>query len=168
MRHPAGWSGGRGRARGRWSRDGRDRIELRGLRVLGVHGALPEEQDRAQPFEVDLDVEADLSVAGASDDLPDTVDYGAVAAVVAAVVGGERSGSWSGWPSGTRRRWRRSTPGSGAVTVTVRKLRPPVPVDLTSGGGEPATGVSPPLGGDGGPPFSASARTWGTGSGTLR
>ena len=58
--------------------------------MLGVHGALPEEQDRAQPFEIDLDVEADLSVAGASDHLADTVDYGAVAAVVAAVVGGER------------------------------------------------------------------------------
>ena len=32
-----------------------DRIELRGLRVLGVHGALPDEQVRAQPFEIDLD-----------------------------------------------------------------------------------------------------------------
>ena len=30
-------------------------LELRGLRVLGVHGALTEEQSRAQPFEVDLD-----------------------------------------------------------------------------------------------------------------
>ena len=46
-----------------------DRIELRGLRVLGVHGALPDEQVRAQPFEIDLDVDADLSVAGRSDHL---------------------------------------------------------------------------------------------------
>ena len=45
-----------------------DRIELRGLRVLGVHGALPEEQERAQPFEVDLDVEADLRPATAGQD----------------------------------------------------------------------------------------------------
>jgi len=35
------------------------RIELRGLRLVGTHGVLAEEQERAQPFEVDLD----LSVA---------------------------------------------------------------------------------------------------------
>ena len=53
-----------------------DRIELRGLRVLGAHGVLPEEQQRAQPFEVDLDLELDLRPAGRSDALADTVDYG--------------------------------------------------------------------------------------------
>ena len=37
-----------------------DRIEIRGLRVLGVHGLLPEERDRPQPFEVDLDLVLDL------------------------------------------------------------------------------------------------------------
>ncbi len=38
-----------------------DAFELRGLRVLGVCGTLPEERDRAQPLEVDLDVVADLA-----------------------------------------------------------------------------------------------------------
>ena len=46
-----------------------DRIELRGLRVLGTHGVLPEERERAQPFEVDLDIDADLRPAGVSDAL---------------------------------------------------------------------------------------------------
>ena len=31
-----------------------DRIEIRDLRVTGVHGVLPEEQARAQPFAVDV------------------------------------------------------------------------------------------------------------------
>src|SRR5207248_1456291 len=48
--------------------------------------ALPEEQVRAQPFAVDLDVEADLAAAGRSDDLSDTVDYGALAALVVRVI----------------------------------------------------------------------------------
>ena len=48
---------------------GRDRIELRGLRVLGTHGVLPEEQARAQPFAVDVDVWLDTAEAAASDDL---------------------------------------------------------------------------------------------------
>jgi dihydroneopterin aldolase/2-amino-4-hydroxy-6-hydroxymethyldihydropteridine diphosphokinase len=113
---------------------GRDRIELRGLRVLGVHGALPEEQDRAQPFEVDLDVEADLSVAGASDHLSDTVDYGAVSAVVAAVVGGERFRLLERLAERIATQVADVDPRIRAVTVTVRKLRPPLPVDLTSAG----------------------------------
>jgi dihydroneopterin aldolase len=65
-----------------------DRIELRGLRVLGIHGVLPEERERPQPFEVDLDLEVDLRRAGRSDDLVDTIDYGAVAGAVAAAVRG--------------------------------------------------------------------------------
>ena len=41
-----------------------DLIELRGLQVIGICGALPEERDRAQPLEIDLDVEADLGAVG--------------------------------------------------------------------------------------------------------
>ena len=62
-----------------------DRIELRGLRVSAFCGVLPEEKARRQPFEVDLDVHADLSTASASDDLADTIDYGVLTAGVAAV-----------------------------------------------------------------------------------
>jgi dihydroneopterin aldolase len=67
-----------------------DRIELRGLRALGIHGVLPEERERPQPFEVDIDLEVDLRRAGRSDDLADTVDYGAVAGAVAAAIAGPR------------------------------------------------------------------------------
>jgi len=110
-----------------------DRIELRGLRVLGVHGALPDEQVRAQPFEIDLDVDADLSVAGRSDHLDDTVDYGALAAMVERVVAGERF-------TLLERLAERiagevlEDPRVESVTVQVRKLRPPVPVDLDTAG----------------------------------
>jgi dihydroneopterin aldolase len=67
-----------------------DRIELRGLRALGTHGALPEEQVRAQPFEVDVDIDTDLHDACVSDDLSDTVDYGELAATIERVVTAER------------------------------------------------------------------------------
>ena len=40
-----------------------DRIELRGLRLIGICGALPEERDRAQPLEIDLDVYAPFAAA---------------------------------------------------------------------------------------------------------
>ena len=65
-----------------------DRIELRGLRVRGHHGVLDHERRDGQEFVVDLVVSADLSAAAASDDLADTLDYGALAQRTAAIVGG--------------------------------------------------------------------------------
>ena len=67
-----------------------DQIELRGLVALGYCGALPEEQERVQPLEVDLDVSLDLRVAGESDALDDTVDYGVLCAMVERIVTTER------------------------------------------------------------------------------
>ena len=59
-----------------------DCIQLRGLRVVCVVGVLPEERDRPQPLEIDIDIYTDLSAAGQSDDLNDTLDYGELAAAV--------------------------------------------------------------------------------------
>lgn len=66
-----------------------DRIELRGLRVRGHHGVLDHERRDGQDFVVDLTVWMDASAAAASDDLADTLDYGALAQRAAAIVGGE-------------------------------------------------------------------------------
>ena len=49
-----------------------DQIRIRGLRELAVIGVLPEEQVRAQPIEIDVDLDVDLRAAGVSDDLDDT------------------------------------------------------------------------------------------------
>lgn len=65
-----------------------DRIELRGLRVFGRHGVFDHEKAEGQEFVVDLVVHADLAAAAASDDLADTLDYGALARRAADVVGG--------------------------------------------------------------------------------
>ena len=55
-----------------------DRIELRDLRVMCVIGVLDHERTAPQPLSIDVDLHADLSQAGATDDLTRTVDYGAV------------------------------------------------------------------------------------------
>jgi len=108
-----------------------DRIELRGLRAVGTHGALPEEQRRGQPFEVDIDVRADLRQAGKSDALGDTVDYGALAHAVERVVREERFHLLERLAERIADEIR-ADERIESVTVTVRKLRPPVAVDLTS------------------------------------
>lgn len=107
-------------------------IELRGLRVVGVHGALAEEQDRAQPFEVDLDMAVDLAAAAASDDLADTVDYGAAAAAVRRVVVAEHHQLMERLAQRIADEVLALDARIVSVTVTARKLRPPVPVDLGS------------------------------------
>jgi dihydroneopterin aldolase len=66
-----------------------DRIELYGLRVRGHHGVYEHERRDGQDFIADVTVWMDLAPAATSDDLADTLDYGALAKRVAAIVGGE-------------------------------------------------------------------------------
>jgi 7,8-dihydroneopterin aldolase/epimerase/oxygenase len=113
---------------------GPDRIELRSMRLVGVVGVLPEERTRAQPLELDLDLDVELAPAGASDDLRDTVDYGAVCDRVAATVA-------EGAPALLERLAEEVAAAAldvderiEAVTVALRKLRPPVPHDIESTG----------------------------------
>jgi len=110
-----------------------DVIELRGLRAVGYCGALPEEQLRAQPFEVDLEVEADLSLPGRTDQLHDTLDYGAIASNVEQVVTTERFALLERLAARIAEVIL-ADPRALAVTVRVRKLRPPVPQHLETSG----------------------------------
>jgi dihydroneopterin aldolase len=71
----------------RWP-DGVDRIELLGLRAVGFHGVFDHERRDGQEFVVDLVLGIDTRAAAASDDLADTVDYGAVADEVTAIIEG--------------------------------------------------------------------------------
>jgi dihydroneopterin aldolase len=65
-----------------------DRIELRGLTVRGNHGVFEHERTDGQDFIVDIVVWIDLAAAAASDELSDTLDYGALAQRAAAIIAG--------------------------------------------------------------------------------
>lgn len=110
-----------------------DRIELRGLRVLAFCGILPEEVERRQPFEIDVDVEMDLRAAGSSDDLSNTIDYGGLVAQIAQLADDVRYGLLERFASDVAETVL-GHDNATATTVSVRKLRPPVPQDLTSSG----------------------------------
>jgi dihydroneopterin aldolase len=112
-----------------------DEIQLRGIRFLGRHGATAAEQEREQPFEVDIDLSLDLRLAGASDRLESTVEYGALCEAARSVIEGE--------PVALLERLAQliaeaalaaAGPTAEGVAVTVRKLRPPVPFDMASAG----------------------------------
>ncbi|MCA0155849.1 dihydroneopterin aldolase [Tsukamurella sp. M9C] len=66
-----------------------DRIELTGLRVRGNHGVFEHERRDGQEFVIDLVLWVDSRPAAASDDLNDTVDYGALAQRAHDIVAGE-------------------------------------------------------------------------------
>jgi dihydroneopterin aldolase len=110
-----------------------DLIELRGLRVAGICGVLPEEQARPQPLEIDADIVADLGAAAASDDLHDTVDYGAVVAELEQVVVAGRYALLESLATALCDAVLRHA-SVDAVTISVRKLRPPVPQQLATSG----------------------------------
>ncbi len=55
-----------------------DTIAVRGIRAYGKHGANRGERDYVQPFDLDLELDVDLTAARQSDALNDTIDYAAL------------------------------------------------------------------------------------------
>ncbi len=92
---------------------------------MGVHGVLPEEQVRPQPFQVDVELMVDVSAAGESDALEDTVDYSAVCEAVSRVVTSEQYRLLERLATRIAEVCRADPRVVGAV-VEVRKLHPPV------------------------------------------
>lgn len=68
-----------------------DSVFLEGLEFYGFHGVNPEEQADGQRFLVDVALSADLSRAGCTDNLDDTISYSAVYKRVRAIVEGPPS-----------------------------------------------------------------------------
>ena len=66
-----------------------DRIVLKGISATGHHGVLDFEKRDGQTFVVDVEMDVDLTQAGTSDDLVDTVNYAEVAGDIVALVEGE-------------------------------------------------------------------------------
>ena len=110
-----------------------DTIEIRGLRALGICGALEEEQARPQPLEVDLDLRADLTTACESDALDDTIDYSAVCETVERIISEERFTLLERLAARLCEMLLLDE-RVDEVTVVVRKLRPPVAQHLDSSG----------------------------------
>ena len=103
-----------------------DVIALRGLRCFGRHGVFEHERRDGQDFVVDAVLRLDTRAAAASDELGDTVDYGALAGKLAAVVEGE--------PVNLLERLAQrladaclDDPRVGEVEITVHKPSAPIP-----------------------------------------
>lgn len=110
------------------------RIELRGLRVTTHVGVSDMERMQAQPLELDVDLLVDLHPPAGSDDVADTVDYGVAAVAIAEAVGDGRHHLLERVAKVAAEAAFAADDRVLAADVTVRKVRPPVPVDIVTTG----------------------------------
>lgn len=103
-----------------------DVIGLFGIRLLGRHGVHAFEREQGQPFEVDLEIETDVSPAARNDDLNLTIDYCRVYEMVRDVVEGPPCRLIETLAERLAGRILTETP-AGAVRVRVRKPRAALP-----------------------------------------
>ncbi|GAA0452744.1 dihydroneopterin aldolase [Alkalibacillus silvisoli] len=104
-----------------------DKIMLNGLMFYGYHGLFPEENKLGQRFTVDLVLKCDLSLAGRSDQMTDSIDYGQVYEVAKSVVEGEAKNLIEAVAEEIAQKMFRTFASLEAITIKVDKPGPPIP-----------------------------------------
>ncbi|MCI8553791.1 MAG: dihydroneopterin aldolase [Clostridiales bacterium] len=106
-----------------------DSIQIRGLRVYAYHGVNPEEKEKGQPFVLDITLRTDLSRAGASDSLSDTLNYARVTKRAVQVMRQERVNLIERAATLVAEAILKDFPAQ-EVTVLLRKPRAPIAADF--------------------------------------
>ena len=102
-----------------------DRIVLEGMRFYGFPGVNPEERVLGQEYLVDLAVEMDLTQAGASDRLEDTISYAHIYRAVRDVMEGEPRNLLEAAAQSVADRILSDFPVD-SVSIRVKKPHPPI------------------------------------------
>lgn len=105
-----------------------DTITLTGVHANGTHGVLAFEHERPQTFVVDATLHLNLTRAGQSDDLNDTIDYGRVAKDIVAVIEGAHVGLIERLAQLIADRILADAPAVMQIDVTVHKPHAPIVV----------------------------------------
>ncbi len=111
-----------------------DVIELRGLRISAIVGVLIEERDREQPLELDISLSRPFEQASMNDDLTVTTNYAAILTVTEKLVKEGKFLLLETLVYRVAHEILAFDPEIEEVTVSVRKLRPPVPQDIATVG----------------------------------
>lgn len=104
-----------------------DKIFVNQMEFYGYHGVFPEENRLGQRFVVDLIIETDLSAAGKSDQLDDSINYGELYAVCKEVVEGEQYNLVEAIAEQIASRMLTKFSNVQTCTVKVFKPDPPIP-----------------------------------------
>ena len=103
-----------------------DVLTLSGLKFHARHGYYEHERTEGNEFEVDLIFHADLSEAGASDDLSQTIDYQKAENIVRDVMGGPSVKLIETLASKIGEQLFQQFTNVAKIEVRVRKLNPPL------------------------------------------
>lgn len=106
-------------------------ISLNDIRLYAYHGVMPDEQRLGAWFRVSLSVEADCPQAILSDELGDTVNYAEMAAVIQEEMA-KPSRLIEHVAGRIAHRILQDFPPIEALTVTVHKEHPPIPMECAS------------------------------------
>lgn len=104
-------------------------LTLKSLRFKGYHGYYEEEREQGNDFEVDITFSADLLRAGATDQLDHTIDYQDVVSTVKEVMHGPSLKLIEALAKRIGDRLFNQFPKVETLTVSVRKLNPPLDVE---------------------------------------
>jgi len=111
-----------------------DVIELRALRVSAIVGVLSEERTRAQTIVFDLDLERPFESAALNDDITQTTNYANVISLTERIATEGQFLLLETLAHRVAHEILGLDPEITAVTVAVRKVRPPVPEDIDTVG----------------------------------
>jgi 7,8-dihydroneopterin aldolase/epimerase/oxygenase len=111
-----------------------DRILLRAIEFYGYHGVTEAERRTGRRYAVNLALDVDLARAGETDDVADTVDYGAVCERVLSIGQGAPVNLLETLAARIAAACLDAYPAVMGVEVAVRKLHPPVQAVVESAG----------------------------------
>jgi dihydroneopterin aldolase len=105
-----------------------DKMRIDGIEAMGYHGLYESERENGQPFIVDVELELDLSKAGKSDDLNDSIDYNDVATLIHNEIVGPPITLIEALAENISRKMLAAYPSVEKTKVTVHKPRAPISV----------------------------------------
>ena len=82
-----------------------DKIKLQEMAFYGHHGIDSEENTLGQRFFIDVEMDLDLSGAGESDNIEDSVNYAEVFSLVQSLRRGRPVNFWNGWREKSMKRF---------------------------------------------------------------
>ena len=103
-----------------------DIIRIKNASFYAYHGVATDEQNLGGKFEVDVELQADLSEAIAHDSLKQTIDYEAVYVLIQKIITAKKYYLLEALANTIAKGILSEFPSSEVVTVRVRKPHPPV------------------------------------------
>lgn len=111
-----------------------DFIELKGMQFYGYHGVHAKETSLGQPFRLNLQLFLSLAEAGQTDDLEQTVDYGAVYQQVKEIIEGKPFRLLEALAENIAQEVLDSFSQVQGIVVELEKPAPPIPGILAGAG----------------------------------